>query len=637
MCGIVGIFRPSLPEAANRAFADAAMDTMVHRGPDGRGSLVEGPVALGMTRLAIIDVAGSNQPLFNETGDLALVCNGEIYNYRELRHELRERGHQFRTNGDCETILHLYEDFGWEGVSRLRGMFAFALWDRRKQLLLVGRDRLGIKPLYWVARDGAHLFCSAQRSFVSAGVVSPGLADDTVLGYLRYGFAIDEQQSLLADVRRVPPGCLVEVSHGGSRILRYWSEPQPSNRGDLDTVFQQLEVAARIHQRADVETAVLLSSGVDSSLVAALAVQDGHRPRVFTAGYRASVAQDESHSAEDLARKLGLSAERLAIGDDDLWKGFEEMSSRVDEPAADASSVIQWLLYRHARKQGCRVVYTGIGGDEVFLGYPTWNKVAEILEASSSFPRGRRYIGPLLRAMIFVHLPALCEDEGLMGIQPANLARARILSRLMDRRPPGLPSLDRVTMWTGLHDTYRTLRRTYLVHNGLLLADKLGMAASVEVRVPLVDHVVLESMLALPLSLQRPQRGFAKPVLRAALERAGVSAWATRVKKGFEIPPALVTQMVRAHFDEIRESSTARAIFAPARWQGLTEGFWTASQDAPQPSLARDRLHRRAWILSLASRPDAWSLSTFFFSILCLDRCRKYWSSPGTVNLSLLS
>jgi asparagine synthetase B (glutamine-hydrolysing) len=176
-----------------------------------------------------------------------------------------------------------------------------------------------------------------------------------------------------------------------------------------------------------------------------------------------------------------------------------------------------------------------------------------------------------------------------------------------------------------------------LVHNGLLLADKLGMAASVEVRVPLVDHVVLEAMLALPLSLQRPQRGFAKPVLRAALERAGVSAWTTRVKKGFEIPPALVTQMVRAHFDEIRESSTARAIFSPARWRGLTDAFAATGQDASQPSLVRDRLHRRAWILSLASRPDAWSLSTFFFSILCLDRCRKYWSSPATEGLAALA
>jgi len=634
MCGIVGIFRPSQPEAANRAFVDAAMDTMVHRGPDGRGSLVDGPVAIGMTRLAIIDVAGSSQPLFNETGDLALVCNGEIYNYRELRQELLDRGHRFRTNGDCETILHLYEEFGWEGISRLRGMFAFALWDRQKQLLLVGRDRLGIKPLYWVARDGAHLFCSEQRALVSTGVATPSLADETVLGYLRYGFAIAEGQSLLADVRRVPPGCLVEVNHSGSRVVRYWSEPRPSNHGDLETVFAQLDVAARIHQRADVETAVLLSSGVDSSLVAALAVQDGHRPRVFTAGYQLSVAQDESHLAGDLARTLGLSAERLVIGDDDLWHGFEEMSSRVDEPAADASSVIQWLLYRHARKQGCRVVYTGIGGDEVFLGYPTWNRVSEILEASSSLPRGLQQIGPVLRAMIFAHLPPLCEDEGLMGVQPANLARARILSRLMDRR---LRGLDHVTMWAGLHDTYRTLRRTFLVHNGLLLADKLGMAASVEVRVPLVDHVVLEAMLALPLSLQRPQRGFAKPVLRAALERAGVSAWTTRMKKGFEIPPALVTQMVRAHFDEIRESSTARAIFSPARWQELTEAFSAPGQDVRQPSLGRDRLHRRAWILSLASRPDAWSLSTFFFSILCLDRCRKYWSSPATEGLAPLT
>jgi Asparagine synthase len=213
-------------------------------------------------------------------------------------------------------------------------------------------------------------------------------------------------------------------------------------------------------------------------------------------------------------------------------------------------------------------------------------------------------------------------------MQPANMARARILSRLLEGRLRGLVPPNHMHLWAGLHHTYRTLRRTYLVNNGLLLADKLGMAASVEVRVPLVDHMVLETMLALPLSLQRPQRGFAKPVLRAALERTGVSAWNTRVKRGFEIPPALVTQMVRAHCDEIRESSTAREIFSPVRWRTMTDAFFATSQDNNQPSIGRDRLHRRAWILSLTSRPDAWSLSTFLFSILCLDRCRKYWSSP---------
>jgi len=632
MCGIVGIFRPSLPESANREFVEAASDAMMHRGPDGRGAFVEGPVALGMTRLAIIDVAGSSQPLFNETGDLALVCNGEIYNYRELRQELQHRGHRFRTNGDCETILHLYEDFGWEGVLRLRGMFAFALWDRRKELLLACRDRLGLKPLYWVAQDGAHLFCSEQRAFVSTGVASSRLAAEPVLGYLRYGFAVHQEESLLADVRRVPPGCLVEVDRSGSRVVRYWSEPKPSNHGDLSSVFGQLEEAARIHQRADVKTAVLLSSGVDSSLLAALAVKDSHRPQVITAGYQRSVAQDESFSAEILARELGLEADRFSVGDADLQRGFEEMSSRVDEPAADASSVVQWLLYRHARELGCRVVYSGIGGDEVFLGYPTWNRISELLEVSSSLPSGLRQLGPLMGAMAFAPLPQLNADEGLMGIQPANMARARILSRLLDRRPRGLDSPNCAPMWAGLHDTYRTLRRSYLLNNGLLLADKLGMAASVEVRVPLVDHVVLETMLALPLGLQRPQRGFAKPVLRAALDRAGVSAWKTRVKKGFEIPPALVTHMVRAHFDEIRESSTARDFFLPARWRELTDLLVRKPEGSEHPGKVWDRYHRRAWIFSLARRPDAWSLSTFLYAVLCLDRCRQYWSSPPRVS-----
>jgi asparagine synthase (glutamine-hydrolysing) len=628
MCGIAGIFRPSSPEQANREFVETAADTMLHRGPDGRGVFVDGPVALAMTRLAIIDVEGSSQPLFNETGDVALVCNGEIYNYRELREELAGRGHRLRTNGDCETLVHLYEDFGLDGFSRLRGMFAFVLWDRRTETMVVGRDRLGIKPLYWVALGATHAFCSELRGLVSSGLAANRLAEEPTLGYLRYTHSVHGDRSLLSDVRRVPSGCLVEVNRHGSRLVRYWDEPSPSYGGCLQEVFAELEDASRLHQRADVESAVLLSSGIDSSLIAALAVRAGHRPRVFTAGYRRDSAQDESLLAEAFARQLGLSPERVLVDDDDLRRGFEEMSSRVDEPAADPSSVVQWLLYRHARQQGCRVVHTGIGGDEVFLGYTAWNRVCLALEANASMPKATRVLGPLLHAVAYRHMPSLGGDEGLMGIQPASMARARILSGLLGRSlaPSAAPS--GVRTWDGFDDAYRSLRRTYLVNNGLLLADKLGMAASVEVRVPLVDHLVLEATLALPLSMKRPQRGFAKPVLRAALERVGCAAWNTRTKKGFEIPPALVRQMLRVHLDEIRESSTARAMFSPERWRTLIDTFSETARDAKHPSLVRDRLHRRAWVFSLASQPDAWSVSTFLFSILCLDRCRKYWSSP---------
>jgi len=634
MCGIAGIFRTSLPEEANRKFVETAADSMLHRGPDGRGVFVEGPVALSMTRLAIIDVAGSDQPLFNETGDVALVCNGEIYNYRELRQELGGRGHSFRTNGDCETLVHLYEDFGLEGFRKLRGMFAFALWDRRKGTMVVGRDRLGIKPLYWVEKGSTQAFCSELRGLVSSGLATDQLAEEPTLGYLRYTHSIHADRSLLEDVRRVPPGCLVEVNGGGFRLVRFWEEPSPSEGGCLQEVIATLDEANGLHQRADVESAVLLSSGIDSSLVAALAVSSGHRPRVFTAGYRRSVLQDESSSAEAFATHLGLSAQRVLVDDDDLRRGFEEMSSRVDEPAADPSSVVQWLLYRHAREQGCRVVHTGIGGDEVFLGYTAWNRICQALEINESLPKPTRLLGALLESISYRHLSRLSEDEGLMGIQPASLARAHILKGLLGRAIPRHLSAEGAGTWHGFHDAYRSLRRTYLVNNGLLLADKLGMAASVEVRVPLVDHVVVEAMLALPLALQRPQRGFAKPVLRIALERTGAAAWGSRAKKGFEIPPGLVTGMIRAHIDEIRESLTAQTLFSPAQWRALIDIFARTPANANQPGLMRDRLQRRAWILSLSAQPDSWSLSTFFFSILCLDRCRSYWSSPAKVGQS---
>jgi asparagine synthase (glutamine-hydrolysing) len=627
MCGIVGIFRPGETEAGNRAFVDAAISTMRHRGPDGNGSLVEGPVGLGMTRLAIIDVEGSTQPLFNEDQSIALVCNGEIYNYLELREELALRGHRFRTQGDCETLIHLYEEFGYEGFSRLRGMFAFILWDRRAEKMIAGRDRLGIKPLYWVERNGMHAFCSGQRAFVSTGLVSPALAEPVVLGYLRHTFSIHVEHSLLAEVRRLAPGSVVEITRQSSRLIRFWQEPSASNGGSLDGVLAQIEEASTIHQRADVQSAVLLSSGVDSSLIAALAARSNQRLQAITAGYRRESAQDESSSAEEFAKGIGLPIRRLLVDDEDLRQALEEMSDRLDEPAADPSSAVQWILYREARRQGCRVVHTGIGGDEVFFGYTAWNQICSLLEADGLL--GGRGLARGMHAIAYQYLPVLSEDEGLLGIQPANLARARIIASLMDGRGSSIPRVAADRSWTGLLDAYRGLRRTYLANNGLLLADKLGMAASVEVRVPLVDHLVLEAMLALPLSMGKPQRGFAKPVLRAALERAGGPGWRSRTKRGFEIPPALIMRLVHSHIDEVRNSSTATTMFSPTRWSGVIDEFVRATRGIEPPGRSRDRLQRYAWILRAASRPDVWSMTTFLYSLLCLDRCRRYWSLPG--------
>jgi asparagine synthase (glutamine-hydrolysing) len=629
MCGIVGIFRPGEPEAANRGFVQAAISTMKHRGPDGSGSLVEGPAGLGMTRLAIIDIEGSTQPLFNEDRSIALVCNGEIYNYLELREELALRGHRFQTQGDCETLVHLYEEFGYEGFSRLRGMFAFVLWDRRAKKMLAGRDRLGIKPLYWVAREGMHAFCSAQRAFVSTGLVSCSLAEPVVLGHLRHTFSIHVEDSLLAEVRRLPPGSLVEISRQSSRLVRYWCEPDATCSGSLDSVLAQIEEATRIHQRADVQSAVLLSSGIDSSLISTLAVRSNQRLQAITLGYRRTASQDESSSAEAFAGDIGLPIRRLLVDDEDLRQAFEEMSARVDEPAADPSSVVQWILYREARRQGCRVVHTGIGGDEVFFGYTVWNRVCSVLETDSRLPRPARMTTPALYALAHHYLPALSDDEGLLGIQPAGLARARILATLLESMPARRQSMVGPSPWTGLLDGYRCLRRTYLLNNGLLLADKLGMAASVEVRVPLVDHLVLETMLALPLAIGRPQRGFAKPVLRAALEQAGGPGWRSRTKSGFEIPPALIMRLVHTHIDEIRASATAGVLFSQTRWRAMLDEFLRATRGTEPPGRVRDRMRRYAWTLSLAGRPDVWSITTFLYSLLCLDRCRRYWSSPG--------
>ncbi len=629
MCGIFALFAPATEMAERSILLERALQTMRFRGPDGSGRHLSGPVAIGMTRLAIIDVAGSPQPLFNETGELALVCNGEIYNYRELRAQLSSLGHRFRTEGDCETILHLYEEYGLEGLQRLRGMFGFALWDSRVGRLVVARDRLGIKPLYWAKQGDSVAFSSELRGLVATGFARVRLAREPTLGLLKHTYAVHAEESLLEGVSRLAPGHFVCVDKSGITVQPYWREPTPGGGGSSEAVLEQLVEAARLHLRSDVPSAVLLSGGIDSSFVAARAMLDGGDAIVITAGYDRVSAEDESTAAMEYARRLGLSVHRLAVSDADLESGFADMTARVDEPAADPSSVIQWLLYRRARELGCRVVHTGIGGDEVFFGYGAYNKIGRALDLERRFlPAGVAGASSLLRAFAHPAGDDSRSDDDLLGVTPAVFSRMRILRRLAPVGSAALSSPGSARHWRSSDDVYKALRGTYLLNNGLLLGDKVGMAASMEVRVPLVDHCVLEAVLGLPVWERVPGRGPSKPVLRKALDATGYPLPVVK-KKGFEIPAHLLSTLVGKHLEMLRESPTARKFFSPEAWQSLLSRH--AKDNLTRTGRSADRYLRRAWLLGLAPEPDRWSVTTLLFTVLCVDRAREYWASPVNV------
>ena len=544
MCGILGIAssrgRPA-PEALD------AIELMRHRGPDGEGRFASGPVALAMRRLAIIDLETGDQPVSDESGEIVCVCNGEIYNYVELRAELEARGHRFRGRGDIEVIPHLYEELGAACFERLRGMFAVALWDGARERLVLARDRFGIKPLYVGETGGALAFSSEIEPLLAMGVPArpdlQAVADLLSLGY------VPGQATGLADVHALAPGRTLTWEGGLQRELPY-VEIEPASGVDLE---ETLAEAVRIHLRADVPLAVLLSGGLDSSLIAALAAaEDGAALHTFTVGF-GDPEFDELEPSRVVAQALGSEHHEVEVRAD-VTADLPEIVRRLEEPLADPSAIPLWYVCRAAAAE-VKVALAGEGGDEVFGGYARYNwdrhaaRIARVLPTRSlsrslealfgdrAARGGRRSLTRRsLKLMRHAALPeaeryaswfALLSDEakaGLVGtdVKPASRAFAKQLAAA----PDGLTHLGRLQ--------YADLR-TMLACDLLLKADRMSMAHSLELRVPLLDNEVVAAGLGLPDRAK--VRGVeTKRALRSLVEKRLPPEIARRPKQGFEVP-----------------------------------------------------------------------------------------------------
>ena len=362
MCGIAGFISPARADAAALA---PMLARIAHRGPDGQGTFVEGPAALGHCRLAIIDLQGGAQPLYSEDKNFVVVFNGEIYNYRELTAELTALGHTFTTRTDTEVLLHGWEQWGRELLPRLRGMFAFALWDRRAQVLFCARDMFGIKPLYYCrCADGTLLFASEIKAFLDHPSFEKQLNTAQLPLYLSCQYS-PGRDTFFAGVQKLLPGHFLEFSEGIVRTTR-WVQPAflpgdtPPAPDELEAVLRQ---SAEAHKIADVEVAGFLSGGVDSAYLTALA-----RPaRTYTISY-AEPKYDESFPARALARNLGLRNRVRCISPGEFWDAVPAVQYHMDEPMADAAAVALYFLNREAARD-VKVVLSGEGADELFGGY----------------------------------------------------------------------------------------------------------------------------------------------------------------------------------------------------------------------------------------------------------------------------
>ncbi|HEX2667728.1 MAG TPA: asparagine synthase (glutamine-hydrolyzing), partial [Gammaproteobacteria bacterium] len=371
MCGIAGIFSVG-PKGVQQAEVQAMCDVIRHRGPDDAGYHVQGRVGLGMRRLSIIDLATGHQPVRNEDGSVWVVMNGEIYNYRELRKELEGRGHRFYTATDTETIVHLYEEYGAGCVDKLRGMFAFALWDARCQSLLLARDRLGIKPLYYGESGGRVFFGSELKSLLELPDIPRELNWGSV-NHLFTSLCTPGRESIIAGVHKLPPGHTLTLhADGAQRLVRYWDvsfEPDyvHGEKYFAERLRELLEESVDLHLVSDVPVGAFLSGGLDSSSVVAFMARRSERPvKTFSIGFE-ETAYDESPAARRVAEQFGTEHTQLILNPD-VERLIEDIVWHLDEPFGDSSAIPTYMVSKLAAQE-VKVVLSGDGGDELFAGY----------------------------------------------------------------------------------------------------------------------------------------------------------------------------------------------------------------------------------------------------------------------------
>jgi asparagine synthase (glutamine-hydrolysing) len=551
MCGIAGIVRwdgQPVPEGDIRAMCRV----MVHRGPDDEGVYLSPGVGLGMRRLSIIDVDGGQQPVSNEDGSIWVVFNGEIYNYRELRRQLSQSGHTFRTASDTETIVHLYEELGPRLVQRLRGMFAFAIWDAKRRQLLLARDRLGIKPLYYAELADGVAFASELKPLLQLPEISRDLSWEAV-GHLFTFLATPASQSIVDGVRKLEPARVATAGNRRLRIERYWDVAfQPdenSTESDLvDRLRELLVESVALHQMSDVPIGAFLSGGIDSSaIVATMARLIGRRVRTFSIGF-VEPPYDELCHARRVADQFGTEHHELILRPD-VVQMAEDLAWHLDEPFGDTSAIATYVLSKLA-SQHVTVVLTGDGGDELFAGYDKYLVEGREREYDRVPSAIRRSIGALGHVLPqgtpgrrFLRHLAL--DGSRRYLDASTLFRTDELRRLF-RRDPFRQIAPHNPMTAPLLDLERAKGdwlaalqycdlHAYLPLDILAKVDRMTMAHSIEARPPLLDHRFVEFAATIPARL-RLRGTTTKYLFKRAMRGVLPDTIIDRPKHGFAVP-----------------------------------------------------------------------------------------------------
>jgi asparagine synthase (glutamine-hydrolysing) len=557
MCGIAGIVHAHPNGKVDDATVHRMCEAIPHRGPDDEGIFVKAGVGLGMRRLSIIDLVGGHQPVFNEDKTIWIVFNGEIYNFPELRRELEGKGHKFYTHSDTEVIVHLYEDLGPDCVKKLRGMFAFALYDENKRKLVMARDRLGKKPLHYAIRRDRLLFGSEIKSILA---VEPQLAEvnqEALLQYMYFGYVLDPNTSFVP-IQKLPPGHWLEFQGGRVTVRQYWDLPEygthavRSEEECLEELEWRLAEAVRVRLISDVPLGALLSGGTDSSTVVALMARASSKPvKTFSIGF-SDADFNEAPYARIVAQHFGTEHHEMMV-EPDILETVETLTTSLEEPFGDSSMLPTYYVCKMARKH-VTVALSGDGGDEIFAGYeryginlrrqvferiPLWIRA---LYRQQVFPRlpqnmlGRRFSYNVtlpwreryVDSISFI--PSSERDQALLSTEFRETLATKNPEDVMYRYFDEAPTKDPVSQMLYV-DT-----KTYMVGDILTKVDRMSMMNSLEVRVPLLDHLFVEWVTGLPIDLKL-RGGQQKYILRKLAKRVGVPNEALdRPKQGFALP-----------------------------------------------------------------------------------------------------
>lgn len=564
MCGIAGTLtfggrRAPTSESVIRAMT-AAID---HRGPDDDGIYLSPPVALGHRRLSIIDLSTGRQPLSNEDGTVWVVYNGEVYNYRELTTWLKAKGHVFRTTSDTEVIVHLYEELGEECVRRLQGMFSFALWDSRQQKLVLARDRVGIKPLYYSRTQDLLLFGSEIKALLAHGSLHAEAEPEILDRFLTYLY-VPGERTLFRNVYKVPPGHYLSANADGEvRVTQYWDLNFPRERYSkgfahcASDLAELLKETVRNHMLSDVPVGVLLSGGIDSTAILSFAAETAGSPiSTFTIGFDADQCRDERPYARLAAERFGTRHFEMTISPSEFLQALPDYIWHMEEPVCEPPGIALYFISRLARDH-VKVLLSGEGGDEAFAGYQNYRNLVWLENCKQFLGGMSRPIGSLLTGLPMVPgLRRVHKYAALLDVpfDQYYYTRASTPLALFNRCRNELctedfrasvprnggssliePYLTAINGATTLDRMLYVDTKTWLPDDLLVKADKMTMANSVELRVPLLDHRILEFAAALPGSYKL--KGWStKRILKAAVRERIPRPILNRPKAGFPVP-----------------------------------------------------------------------------------------------------